>query len=99
MVSARKIIKSLATNKETQVKVFVREAEVEQLVSALIFTSQGSQEQGMGMGLYDSPPVGREVWGSADRHFMNNYGKSFSCYSPSSYLLYYRFRNFERCEK
>ncbi|KAG0643674.1 hypothetical protein HOY80DRAFT_997593 [Tuber brumale] len=66
-------IKFLATNKETQVKVFVGEAEVEQLVSALIFTSQGSQGQGMGMGLYDSSPVGREVWGKADRRFMDNY--------------------------
>ncbi|KAG0124698.1 hypothetical protein HOY82DRAFT_617713 [Tuber indicum] len=73
MVSARNIIKFLATNKETQVKVFVGEAEVEQLVSAFIFTSQGSQGQGMGMGLYDSSTVEREVWGRADRHFMDNY--------------------------
>ncbi|KAG0137550.1 hypothetical protein HOY82DRAFT_649287 [Tuber indicum] len=46
MVIAGNVIKILATNKETQVKVFVAEAEVEQLVSALIFTSQGSQGQG-----------------------------------------------------
>ncbi|PUU81782.1 fatty acid synthase beta subunit dehydratase [Tuber borchii] len=74
MVSGRKIIKVEATNKETQEKVLVGEAEVEQPVSAYIFTGQGSQEQGMGMSLYDSSPVAREVWDRADRHFMDNYG-------------------------
>ena len=75
MVSGRKIIKVEATNKETQEKVLVGEAEVEQPVSAYIFTGQGSQEQGMGMSLYDSSPVAREVWDRADRHFMDNYGE------------------------
>ena len=75
MVSGRKIIKVEATKKETQEKVLVGEAEVEQPVSAYIFTGQGSQEQGMGMSLYDSSPVAREVWDRADRHFMDNYGE------------------------
>ncbi|PUU78407.1 fatty acid synthase beta subunit [Tuber borchii] len=74
LVSGRKIIKVEATNKETQEKVLVGEAEVEQRVSAYLFTGQGSQEQGMGMSLYDSSPVAREVWDRADRNFMDNYG-------------------------
>ena len=76
MVSGRKIIKVEASNKETEAKVLVGEAEVEQPVSSYVFTGQGSQEQGMGMELYNSSPVAKEVWDRADRHFMENYGKS-----------------------
>jgi len=74
MVSGRKIIKVEASNKETEDKVMLGEAEVEQPVSAYVFTGQGSQEQGMGMELYASSPVAKEVWDRADRHFMENYG-------------------------
>jgi fatty acid synthase subunit beta len=79
MVSGRKIIKVESVNKETEEKILVGEAEVEQPVSAYVFTGQGSQEQGMGMDLYDSSPVAREVWDRADKHFMDNYG---SCPPP-----------------
>ncbi|KAM3087622.1 beta subunit of fatty acid synthetase [Clarireedia jacksonii] len=76
MVAGRKIIKVEASNKETEDKVLLGEAEVEQPVSAYVFTGQGSQEQGMGMELYASSPVAKEVWDRADKHFMDNYGKS-----------------------
>jgi fatty acid synthase subunit beta len=75
MVAGRKIIKVEASNKETEEKVLLGEAEVEQPVSAYVFTGQGSQEQGMGMELYASSPVAKEVWDRADKHFMDNYGK------------------------
>jgi fatty acid synthase subunit beta len=75
MVAGRKIIKVVASNKETEEKVLSGEAEVEQPVSAYVFTGQGSQEQGMGMELYASSPVAKEVWDRADKHFMDNYGK------------------------
>jgi len=75
MVAGRKIIKVVASNKETEEKVLLGEAEVEQPVSAYVFTGQGSQEQGMGMELYASSPVAKEVWDRADKHFMDNYGK------------------------
>ncbi|RDW64070.1 fatty acid synthase-like protein subunit beta [Coleophoma crateriformis] len=74
MVAGRKIIKVEASNKETEDKVLIGEAEVEQPVSAYVFTGQGSQEQGMGMELYASSPVAKEVWDRADKHFMDNYG-------------------------
>ena len=78
MVAGRKIIKVEASNKETEEKVLLGEAEVEQPVSAYVFTGQGSQEQGMGMELYASSPVAKEVWDRADKHFMDNYGKHLS---------------------
>ncbi|KAL3420133.1 Fatty acid synthase subunit beta 1 [Phlyctema vagabunda] len=74
MVAGRKIIKVEASNKETEDKVLLGEAEVEQPVSSYVFTGQGSQEQGMGMELYASSPVAKEVWDRADKHFMDNYG-------------------------
>ncbi|KAF1987054.1 beta subunit of fatty acid synthase [Aulographum hederae CBS 113979] len=74
MVSGRKIIKIEASNKETEEKVLLGEAEVEQPTSSYVFTGQGSQEQGMGMDLYASSPVAKEVWDRADKHFMDNYG-------------------------
>ncbi|KAI9836056.1 MAG: hypothetical protein M1819_001667 [Sarea resinae] len=78
MVAGRKIIKVEASNKETEEKVILGEAEVEQPVSAYVFTGQGSQEQGMGMELYESSPVAKEVWDRADKHFMDNYGFSIT---------------------
>ncbi|TVY42212.1 Fatty acid synthase subunit beta [Lachnellula occidentalis] len=74
MVAGRKIIKVEASNKDTEDKVLLGEAEVEQPVSAYVFTGQGSQEQGMGMELYASSEVAKEVWDRADKHFMDNYG-------------------------
>ena len=76
MVAGRKIITVEASNKETEEKVLLGEAEVEQPVSAYVFTGQGSQEQGMGMELYNSSPVAKEVWDRADSHFIENYGFS-----------------------
>ena len=76
MIAGRKIIKVETSNKETEDKVLLGEAEVEQPATSYVFTGQGSQEQGMGMELYGSSPVAREVWDRADRHFIENYGLS-----------------------
>ena len=74
MVSGRKIIKVETSNKETEEKVLLGEAEIEQPRTAYVFTGQGSQEQGMGMDLYASSDVAKSVWDRADKHFMDNYG-------------------------
>lgn len=76
MINGRKIIKVTTKNVETDTTVLLGEAEIEQPVTTYVFTGQGSQEQGMGMDLYNSSEVAREVWDKADRHFVNNYGFS-----------------------
>ncbi|KAI1322289.1 fatty acid synthase beta subunit dehydratase [Xylariaceae sp. FL0255] len=76
MIGGRKIIKVEASNKETEEKVLLGEAEVEQPVTAYVFTGQGSQEQGMGMDLYASSPVAKEVWDRADKYLLDTYGFS-----------------------
>ncbi|KAK0715299.1 acyl transferase domain-containing protein [Lasiosphaeris hirsuta] len=74
MVAGRKIIKVEASNKETEEKVLLGEAEIEQPVTAYVFTGQGSQEQGMGMDLYGSSAVAKDVWDRADKYLMDTYG-------------------------
>ncbi|ABN68335.2 Fatty acid synthase subunit beta Includes: 3-hydroxypalmitoyl-[acyl-carrier-protein] dehydratase; Enoyl-[acyl-carrier-protein] reductase [NADH]; [Acyl-carrier-protein] acetyltransferase; [Acyl-carrier-protein] malonyltransferase; S-acyl fatty acid synthas [Scheffersomyces stipitis CBS 6054] len=76
MINGRKIIKVETKNVETDIPVLVGEAEIDQPITTYVFTGQGSQEQGMGMDLYKSSEVAREVWDKADRHFVNNYGFS-----------------------
>ncbi|KAI0193374.1 fatty acid synthase-like protein subunit beta [Xylaria flabelliformis] len=76
MIGGRKIIKVEASNKETEEKVLLGEAEVEQPITAYVFTGQGSQEQGMGMDLYASSPVAKEVWDRADKYLLDTYGFS-----------------------
>lgn len=76
MINGRKIIKVQTRNVETESVVLEGEAEIEQPVTTYVFTGQGSQEQGMGMDLYNSSAVAREVWDRADVHFVNNYGFS-----------------------
>lgn len=76
MVAGCKTIKVEARNKDSDEVIITGEAEVEQPVSSYVFTGQGSQEQGMGMDLYDSSEVARNVWDRADKHFLDNYGFS-----------------------
>jgi fatty acid synthase subunit beta len=76
MIAGRKIVKVEVRNRDTEEMVLQGEAEVEQPVSSYVFTGQGSQEQGMGMDLYASSEVAKEVWDRADKHFLENYGFS-----------------------
>ena len=76
MINGRKIIKVETKNVETESVVLVGEAEIEQPITTYVFTGQGSQEQGMGMDLYNSSEVARAIWDKADKHFVDNYGFS-----------------------
>lgn len=76
MVNGRKIIKIETRKVDSDEAVLAAEAEIEQPVTTYVFTGQGSQEQGMGMDLYNNSAVAREVWDRADRHFVDNYGFS-----------------------
>jgi fatty acid synthase subunit beta, fungi type len=73
MFTGRKVIK-VEAKKRTGKTVLLGEAEVEQSISAYVFTGQGSQKQGMGMDLYASSAVVRDVWHRGDRYFLENYG-------------------------
>lgn len=75
MKNGRKIIKVETVNQNGE-KIVEGSAEVEQPTTAYVFTGQGSQEQGMGMALYASSPVAKDIWDRADAHFMKNYGFS-----------------------
>lgn len=76
MINGRKIIKVETRNSETEELVLSGEAEIDQPATAYLFTGQGSQEEGMGMDLYKTSSVAKEVWDKADRHFIDNYGFS-----------------------
>lgn len=75
MINGRKLIQ-FETKNDEDVVVLTGEAEVDQPVSTFVFTGQGSQEQGMGMDLYNSSAVARDVWDRADDHFKGTYGFS-----------------------
>ena len=76
MVHGKKIIKVETFEMETGRKILEGTAEIDQPVTAYVFTGQGSQEQGMGMDLYNSSSVARAIWDKADQHFLTNYGFS-----------------------
>ncbi|AMD19951.1 HCL200Cp [Eremothecium sinecaudum] len=75
MINGRKLIK-FETRDDKDNVVLTGEAEVQQPVSTFVFTGQGSQEQGMGMDLYQKSSIARVVWDRADTHFKENYGFS-----------------------
>ena len=75
MIEGRKVITVKARNKHTEETVLTAECEIEEARTAYFFTGQGSQEAKMGMDLYATSKVAREVWDRADKHFDGNFGE------------------------
>lgn len=73
MTNGRRLIK-VETFNQKGAKVLEGLAEVEQQSTAYVFTGQGSQEVGMGMALYKSSLVSKNIWDRADAHMLNEYG-------------------------
>ena len=76
MIEGRKVITVKARNKRTDEVVLTADSEVDEARTAYLFTGQGSQEAKMGMDLYATSKVARELWDRADKHFDDTYGKA-----------------------
>jgi fatty acid synthase subunit alpha, fungi type len=70
------IVVNIETSNAQGQKVIQGSAEVSQSSTVYVFTSQGSQEHGMGMDLYNSSPAARAIWEGADAHLLTVYGFS-----------------------
>lgn len=75
MKDGNKLVK-VETFNQLGEKVLEGTAEVEQPRTAYLFTGQGSQEVGMGMDLYQTSRVAKEIWDQADRHLFLKFGFS-----------------------
>jgi fatty acid synthase subunit alpha, fungi type len=86
------LVVNVTTINQRGEKVLKGTAEVAQPTTVYAFTSQGSQEQGMGMELYNSSPAARAVWDSGDAHLISAYGFSIVeivCENPKKKTIHF----------
>ncbi|KAJ2358940.1 fatty acid synthase alpha subunit Lsd1 [Coemansia sp. RSA 2618] len=72
MKRGRMLVKSQASNAEGA-PVITCITEIDQPLTAYVFTGQGSHQVGMGMDLYEQSPAARNVWERASRHMLATY--------------------------
>ncbi|PYH87635.1 beta subunit of fatty acid synthase [Aspergillus ellipticus CBS 707.79] len=93
MIEGRLLLKITASKVDTNDPVIQAEAEVEQPSTVYVFTGQGSQSPGMGMGLYQSSPAAKRIWDAADAFFVETYGWSpltLIQQNPTTLTLHFR---------
>ncbi|KAJ2577573.1 fatty acid synthase alpha subunit Lsd1, partial [Coemansia sp. RSA 1807] len=72
MKNGRMLVKG-QTSKIGGAPVMDLTAEIDQPLTAYVFTGQGSQEVGMGMALYEQSAPARAVWDRANQHMLDTY--------------------------
>lgn len=75
MRGGNKVVKVETFNQRGE-KVIDGQAEISQPPTVYVFTGQGSQEQGMGMELYNSSETAKALWDEADSHLRDSMGFS-----------------------
>lgn len=76
MKNGRRVVEVKVEAGSARTVVLKATAEVEQANTAYVFTGQGSAEPRMGMDMYSSSAVAKNLWDRADRHFVKKYGFS-----------------------
>lgn len=75
MVEGRMLLQVTASEAESKEQVLHAQAEVEQSATAYVFCGQGSQEKAMGMSLYNSDRIAKDIWDRGNKHLSKLYGK------------------------
>ena len=91
MRRGRKVLQAAMRNQRGET-VLLGTSEVDQPTTAVVFTGQGSQSKGMGMDLYQSSEVARNIWDRADAHFKSSYGFSIVDivkYNPKKFTVHF----------
>lgn len=75
MEDGKKIVQAQVVNGEGELMISAR-AHVNQPPTAFVFTGQGSAQVGMGMEVYESSVIARNIWDRGDKHLKDKFGFS-----------------------